>query len=118
MLGSTGLTGAVDTIIGFRRKRGTSDAEISVAGRDVDECEKPSPATIPPACGACCPAIAADHRRAASAKAILDLLKDGKIRTIKEISENLGQPYDAVRMMLARMHEDGDLRRIGKGYCL
>ena len=40
VLGSTGLTGAVDTIIGFRRKRGTSDAEISLAGRDVDECEK------------------------------------------------------------------------------
>jgi RecA-family ATPase len=40
VLGSTGLTGAVDTIIGFRRKRGTSEAEISVTGRDVDECEK------------------------------------------------------------------------------
>ena len=40
VLGSTGLTGAVDAIIGFRRKRGTSDAEINITGRDIDECEK------------------------------------------------------------------------------
>ena len=40
VLGSTGLTGAADTIIGFRRKRGTSDAEISITGRDIDRCEK------------------------------------------------------------------------------
>src|SRR4030095_9962959 len=43
VLGSTSLTGAVDTIIGFRRKRGTSDAEISLAGRDVEGCEKALP---------------------------------------------------------------------------
>jgi hypothetical protein len=117
VLGSTGLTGSVDTIISFRRKRGTSDAEISVTGRDVDECEL---------------ALAGDqstglwrsigdaalHRMSAQRKAILNLLSDGKLRTIKEISELLGERYDNIRMNVYHMADDGQLSRIGKAYTL
>jgi predicted ATP-dependent serine protease len=115
VLGSTGLTGAVDTIIGFRRKRGTSDAEISVTGRDVDEAEK---------------GLAGDQttglwrivgdasvvRLSCQRKAIMDLLKDGKLRRVKEISDILGERYDTVRMTCARMHDDGQLAHIGQTY--
>jgi hypothetical protein len=117
VLGSTGLTGAVDTIIGFRRKRGTGDAEISVTGRDVDECEK---------------ALAGDHttgkwrllgdageqRMSRARRAIVELLKDGKMRTIAEVADRLGEKYDNVRMNLAAMVDDGQLTRIGKSYTL
>ena len=116
VLGSTGLTGAVDTIIGFRRKRGTSDAEISIAGRDIDEGDKALAGDRTTGLWRILPGDAADHRLSQQRKAILNLLKDGKLRTIKDISEILGDRYDAVRMTCARMHDDGQLTRIGKSY--
>jgi RecA-family ATPase len=117
VLGSTGLTGAVDTIIGFRRKRGTSDAEISVTGRDVDECEK-GLAGDQTTCLWRIVGEASVVRMSRQRKAILDLLKDGKLRTIKDISEMLGERYDNVRMNCAHMRDDGQLTRVGKTYGL
>ena len=47
---------------------------------------------------------------------ILDLLRDGKLRGIKTISEILGETYDAVRMACARMHDDGQLIKVAREY--
>jgi hypothetical protein len=117
VLGSTGLVGAADTIIVFRRKRNTTSAEILVTGRDVDEAEK-ALSGDPTTCIWTMIGDAADVRRSEQTVQVLEALKDGSIRTIREIADELGQPYDAIRMRLARMKRDGLLSRIGKGYCL
>jgi hypothetical protein len=115
VLGSTGLTGGADTIVGFRRKRGTSDAEISVTGRDVDECEQALAGDRTTGLWKLL-GDAAQHRLSRQRKAILDLLKDGKLRTVQQISEILGERYDNVRMNCAHMHDDGQLTKVGKNY--
>jgi RecA-family ATPase len=116
VLGSTGLTGAVDTIIGFRRKRGTSDAEISIAGRDVDERELALAGDRTSGLWRLV-GEAAEHRLSQQRKAILDLLKDGKLRTVKQISEILGRRYDNVRMTIARMCDAQQIKKVGNAYC-
>jgi hypothetical protein len=115
VLGSTGLTGSVDTIIGFRRKRGTSDAEISIAGRDVDECEKALAGDHTTGLWRLL-GDAAQHRMSRQRNAIVDLLKDGKVRKINEIADLLGERYDATRKTVARMCDDGQLSKVGTGY--
>jgi hypothetical protein len=116
VLGTTGLTGAVDTIISFKRKRGTSDAEIAVTGRDVDECEKALAGDQTTGLWRLLDGNAADHRHSRQRKAILDLLKDGKVRRVKDIADLLGEHYDATRKTCARMADDGHLSKIGTGY--
>lgn len=39
VLGSTALTGAVDTVIVMQKKRGQADAFLNISGRDLDEAE-------------------------------------------------------------------------------
>ena len=51
-------------------------------------------------------------------RAIVELLKDGKMRTIAEVADRLGEPYPNVRMNLTAMVDDGQLTRIGKSYTL
>jgi hypothetical protein len=118
VLGSTGLTGAVDTIIGFRRKRGSSDAEISIAGRDVDECERALSGDQTSGLWRLLDGDAKQHRVSRQRQAIIDLLKDGKLRDVKQISDCLGVPYDNARVNCANMLDAGQLTRIGKAYGL
>jgi hypothetical protein len=117
VLGSTGLVGAVDTVMVFKRKRNSTSAEVLVTGRDVEEAEKALSGD--PTTGVwTIVGDAADVRRSEQRNEVLDTLKDGSIRTVKELSDELGQRYDAMRMLLARMKRDGLLTKVAKGYCL
>jgi hypothetical protein len=88
-----------------------------VTGRDVEEAEKAL--TGDPTTGIWTMiGDAAEVRRSQQRAEVLEALKDGSIRTVKELSDELGRTYDAMRMLLARMQRDGALTKVGKGYCL
>jgi RecA-family ATPase len=117
VLGSTGLVGAADSIIRFKRKRNTADAEVAITGRDVEEAEKALSGDQTTGIWTMI-GDAAEIRKSKQREEVIDALKDGSIRTVKELSDELGHRYDAMRMLRVRMKRDGLLSKVAKGYCL
>jgi AAA domain len=126
VLGSTGLTGAVDTVIGFRRKRGTSDAEIYITGRDLDECDRALTGDKTSGKWLLLDGDAKKHRLSRQRETILDLFEksrrgpknEARLFTISEIAERIGEPYDNIRVICANMLDDAQLKRVAKAYTL
>ncbi len=114
--GSTGLTGASDTVAVLERfNRAGVDAKLHIAGRDVEATELP---------------LRYDAQRglwlyAGDAKKyciteerekIFELLeKSGKPMRSKEIAEALGKNHNTVRGLLTKMLKSGELKQSGRG---
>lgn len=110
--GSTGLTGAADTIMVLTRKRGETDATLGVTGRDIDEAEK---------------AIrfdkhtgmwellgeAADFRRTEARQEILDALEENESLTRSDLVEITGKSKQAVSNLLSKLVKEGRITAAG-----
>jgi DNA-binding transcriptional ArsR family regulator len=109
VIGSTGLTGAVDAVLILRRGRGQADGTLLVTGRDVEEQElalKFHPGEglwelIGPA---------AECAISQERKEILLILSEAGPKTLAQLAKILNKKYDAVRMILARMKDAGLVR--------
>ncbi len=113
--GTTGLTGASDTVMVLKRDTGTGHCILYVRGRDVEEAEKA--VRFEPDTGRWRLLGNADEvGRSNERQAILDLLREKAIPlTVREISDILGKNYEAVRKCLTRMFGDGDIQKMGRG---
>jgi DNA-binding transcriptional ArsR family regulator len=109
VMGSTGLTAAVDAILILRRGRGQADGTLLITGREVEEQElalRFHPAeglwTLLGTAAEC--AISQQRRE------ILAVLKETGPQTLTQLVKILGKNYDTVRVTLARMREAGVVR--------
>jgi hypothetical protein len=118
IIGSTGVTGAVDGTMILKRDRGQTDATLFVTGRDVEREQQLALnfdvttaqwMLVGNADELCCTRARQD---------ILDLLceqgSDG-MKT-REVAETLQKNYHTTRSLLRKMEESGDVRRIDGHY--
>lgn len=116
--GSYGLTGAADGVLVLSRRRNRSDATLSVIGRDVEEQElalefKPD-MYLWSVLGK-----SEDVRRSNERGEILDLLVEaGELMAPGVIAELLDKPPNAVRFLLFKMKEAGEIKLFGSRYQL
>jgi hypothetical protein len=110
--GTTGLTGAVDTILVL--KRGVDGVTLFGRGRDIEELEL----AIQFERDVCRWRVlgeAADVRRSAARNAVLEALRADGEMTPLQIADVTGKPRAAIRVLLGKMARDGEVRRLGKG---
>jgi hypothetical protein len=112
--GSTGLTGAADSVLILKRSRGRSEAELLVVGRDMEDAEYAldfDKAT----CTWQLLGSADDYRKSEARGEIIDLLREeGKLGPAA-VASALGRTPVAVRVLMRRMAEQGDLQQHGRG---
>jgi hypothetical protein len=114
VIGSTGLTGAVDAVLVLRRGRGQADATLFITGRDVEEQElalkfHPSEG-LWELMGA-----ASEYAMSQERQEILSILRNVGPKTVSQLANILGKSQDATRMNLARMKGAGILGINEKG---
>jgi hypothetical protein len=114
VIGSTGLTGAVDAVLILRRGRGQADGTLFVSGRDLEEQELAL--RFHPGEGLWeLMGTAAECAISQQRGLILELLLQTEPQTPKEIAKMLGKPYENIKKTLSRMAIDGQLKsREGK----
>jgi len=112
--GSTGLTGAVDSILILKRDRANADAVLFATGRDIEEIE--TALRFDPATGAwTCLGNADEFRQSKERNAIIRVLMDaGAPMRPKQIAEALGKNDSTVKTTLRRMAK-ADLIRHAEG---
>jgi hypothetical protein len=112
--GSTGLTGAADSVLILKRSRGRSEAELLVVGRDMEDAEYAldfDKAT----CTWKLLGSADDYRKSEARADIIDLLREeGKLGPAA-VASALGRNPVAVRVLMRKMVEQGDLQQHGRG---
>jgi RecA-family ATPase len=113
--GSTGLTGAVDTIWVLKRDRTQADGVLFVTGRDVEEQEialQFDKATgLWTALG-----NAEEYRTTEERRAIRKALQEaGQPLTARQVAIELDKSYEAIRKTLQRMAADGTVAKKGLG---
>jgi hypothetical protein len=115
ILGTTGLTGAVDTA--FVLSRGKQGVTLYGRGREIEEMEKAlefvdlrwkllGEADV--------------VRRSEERNAILDILENAEEPMgPKEIADALGKPENNIKQLLFKMQKDGEIRKVRRGrYCI
>jgi hypothetical protein len=111
--GTNGLTGAADAIIILNRT--SQGCTLGGRGRDLEEFEH-AISFNPEACRWTVLGNAADIQRSSERNAILGLLRRStEPLSPKQISHSLDMNDDAIRKMLLRMVEAGELIRTGRG---
>jgi replicative DNA helicase/DNA-binding MarR family transcriptional regulator len=111
--GTTGLTGAVDTILLLDKKRGEEDGTLLVTGREVEEevfalkftdCKWEI-------CGS-----ASEYAKTEERQRVLEVLREANgPLSVKEIAELIEKSEAATRMMLSRMCKEGVITRSARG---
>ena len=118
IIGSTGVTGAVDGAMILKRDRGQTDATLFVTGRDIEREQQLALnfdtttalwTLVGNAEELCCTRARQD---------ILDLLCEQGADGMKtrEIAEALQKNYHTTRSLLRKMEESGDVRRVDGRY--
>ncbi len=118
IIGSTGLTGAVDGTMILKRDRGQNEATLFVTGRDVEH-EQQLALNFDTSTAQWTLVGNADELRCTRARQeILDLLceqnPDGM--HAREIAEALQKNYHTTRSLLRKMEEAGEVRRSNGRY--
>ena len=113
--GSTGLTGAADSVLILKRERAQADAVLHATGRDIEESE--TAMQFDRETGAwTCLGNANDFRHSREQMAVIRALGDSAVPLKpKELADILDKPRAAVKMMLSRMAKDGSVRSDGHG---
>lgn len=110
--GTTGIAGAADTILVLRRETSRADATLYVRGRDVPEADH-ALAFDPVTCRWNLLGDAAEYRLSEERVAVLRVLGHaGEPLTPKQVAEALGKKEGAIRLMLRRMDQAGEV--VGK----
>jgi AAA domain len=113
--GSTGLTGAVDTIWVLKRDRTQADGVLFVTGRDIEEQEIAlqfdKSTGLWTALG-----DAEEYRTTEERRAIRKVLQEaGDALTPKQIADTLDKPINTIKQTLRRMAEAGTVGKKGYG---
>lgn len=112
--GSTGLTGAADTLLVLNRGRGQVDAVLFATGRDIDENE--IALQKDPCAGWVLLGDASEYRHSQERRQILDLLSNNpEGLTPKDIAEEIGKTSNNTRVILHRMENDGLITKLSYG---
>jgi hypothetical protein len=113
--GSTGLTGAADTMLVLRRSRGRAGAELHITGRDVEERELAlswDPALgLWTVLGEAAEYCLTEERRAIRAA----LRAAGQALMPWEIAKVTGKSVDSTQKLLGKMTDAGEVRKVGYG---
>jgi len=116
--GSYGLTGAADGVLVLSRRRGRSDATLSVIGRDVEEQEL-ALEFKPDMCLWSSLGKADEIKRSGERQEIIDLFKQsGEPLTPASIASLLDKEPRVVRNLLWKMKGAGEIKLIGSRYQL
>lgn len=113
--GTTGLTGAADTVWVLRRDRGRMDASLFVTGRDVEEQEVAL--RFDPAFGLwCLLGSAEEYRMSRERQEIVALLTDasGPMRP-RDIAATLNKNESTTRRLLMELAKAGLVKAVGRG---
>ncbi len=109
VLGTTGITGAPDTLIVLKKERGKADVTLHVCGRDVEEAElalKFDNVTM----GFAFLGDAKEYRMTEERKEIIKLLRDSKFPMyLRDIAGALGKRTDNIGHLLGKLVKDGIL---------
>ncbi|WP_319414798.1 AAA family ATPase [Marispirochaeta aestuarii] len=105
--GTMGITGAADTVLALTRSRTSSDAVLSVTGRDIEEAQY--------SIGFCKDTFSwkflgnvEDEQISERRQAIFDFLKEsGEVETVKRIREAVGGSDSNISHILAKMCREG-----------
>lgn len=113
--GTTGLTGAADTIMILGRDRGQADGTLYITGRDIEEQDLALMFDK-----TCCTwfemGSAKDYRISCERKVIIDAIKAaGGTATPKEIAELTGKKVNNVRQLLLKLVNDGFISKTRHG---
>ena len=112
--GSTGLTGAVDTVLILKRDRAQADAVFFATGRDIDETE--TALQFDKATGLWTAlGNAEDYRRSQERNDIIKLLAANDPMTPKDVAETLGKNSSTVRVLLRKMVMAGEIQHASEG---
>lgn len=112
--GTTGISGAADSLLVLKRARGGSDAELLSVGRDYEEVR--FALKFVSDLGAWQVIGSAEEvALSRSRKEIVDLLRDSKGLTPNQIAAELGKNRSTIRRLLSLMISSGTLNRDGKG---
>ncbi len=105
-MGTTGITGAADTVIVFKKERGMADVTMHVCGRDVEEAElalKFDNVTM----GFVLLGDAKEYRMTQERKEIVELLRDSKFPMyLRDIAGALGKKTDNIGHLLGKLVKD------------
>lgn len=113
--GSTGLTAAADTILVLKRQRGQAAAVLYATGRDIDEQEL-ALGWDNASCHWSLLGSASDFRLSPERDEIRRVLAEaGKPLFPKEVAEALGKDHNAVKQLLWKMANDGQVKLAGSG---
>jgi hypothetical protein len=114
--GTTGLTGAADTILVLKRDRGKCDAVLFATGRDIEEEVELGLGWDKGTATWSVLGNAEECRRSPERQAVLDLLaQEARPLGPKEAATLLGKSRVAVRKLIRDMHQDGELVKYGRG---
>lgn len=113
--GTTGLTGAADTIWTLRRDRGCMDATLFTTGRDIDEAE--TALRFDKSLGLwTLLGNAEEYRTTHERHQVIEVLRQvGEPMRPKEIAEALGKTSGSVRILLTRLIDEGSIKKTGYG---
>lgn len=113
--GSSGLTGAADSILTLRKPRGENTARLKATGRDLEEDLDVALQWEPETATWRWLGDASQYLISEERKEILAVLGDGTGHSLAVVAERLGKPESTVRGLLWRMANDGQIaHRDGK----
>lgn len=115
--GSTGITGAPDTLWILKRDRGQQDAVLHVTGRDIDEQELALQFDAQMGLWTVI-GDADEFKKSEERTDVRTLLRSQPGLSAKDISLALGKSYDATRRLLWKMSRDGDVKQYGSKYVI
>ena len=113
IIGSTGLTGAVDGTLILKRERGQTEATLFVTGRDV---EREQQLVLSFDATTALWTLVGNAEEVGCTRArqeILDLLREQRLDGMspRQIAEALDKNYHTTRSLLRKMEEAGEVRR-------
>ena len=113
IIGSTGVTGAVDGTMILKRDRGQTEATLFVTGRDVEHEQQLALSFDATTALWTLVGNAEDLRCTRARQEILDLLREqcSEGMNPREIAEALEKNYHTTRSLLRKMEEAGEVRR-------
>ena len=103
--GSTGLTGAVDTILVLKRERSRADAVLFVTGRDVNESENALEFDDETAAWILL-GDADEYRQSKERGDIMQAIRDYGAMRVKEVAGELEKNENTIKTLMRRMERD------------
>jgi hypothetical protein len=114
--GSFGLTGAADGALIIQRARGEADATLFVTGRDIPDERHWALRFDRTTAQWVALGDAAEYAVSKERQGVLALLKElRRAVSYREIASTIGRPVAATKMLLWRMHQDGQVRCVADG---